>query len=101
MLSLSLLITTSCSYVHRGNRTISLDPVTVISIQYRYDRSTEEMIWQVLRLKKISDWKIRKSGSDEIIEASYTKLSDDMLTEIEERLNQIPGLSELKVKRES
>jgi preprotein translocase subunit SecF len=94
-----LLAITGCSSFRPGTK-YSIDAVTVIRVEYRYAPSAEQMIRQVLRLKRVSDWEVIRDGSEETIKARYKELPAGIAADMEERLRQIPEVLDIEIKKD-
>lgn len=95
---LALLLATGCSHLRHSARVMPPDPEAIITVEYKCEESTEATVWQILGLKRVSNWTSRKNELTETIEAQYNRLPASVAAEIQERLNRIPEVLRVEVK---
>jgi hypothetical protein len=95
---LSALLLAGCSSFHHAGRVMPPDPEALITVEYKYEESTETMIWQVLGVKRVSNWTARKNGLTETIEAQYDRLPAMLAAEIQDKLSRMPEVIRVEVK---
>lgn len=78
----------------------STDAVTVITVEYRYDPSTEQSIRYLLRTKRVADWTSSNAGTERTIEVRYKELSAAEAGEINARLRELPAVIRVDVRRD-
>ncbi|MET0392527.1 MAG: hypothetical protein ABW019_05275 [Chitinophagaceae bacterium] len=76
------------------------DAVTVITVEYRYDPSTAQTIRQLLRRKRVADWMVSRTDTEQTVEARYPELSAADLGEIDTRLRELPAVLRIDVRRD-
>jgi len=71
----------------------TLDRVVVIRVEYRYTRSLEMTIWQIMKLARVSDWDSTTDNTGLAkLEARYAEITPAKALEIQERLNELGGV---------